>query len=207
MNKNHSHNNKYDFQIIKWLIKRVLLFILPFSFWSSEPLFSPKLQLLIAIDFVYGFPWCSIQVDAINLIFPSVLFSFHFIEIVYGFGPLRVNLFFKHGNTLLNVERCVAVHWNLSLGALEMHCPLTRGALGAIRNFILCSVPKFYLIFCMKWVLMSLMVVFQGFNGQKWKLLGGKENMRKKTCLNDPGTIRALRDCGLLKYFRLYGMR
>ena len=25
--------------------------------------------------------------------------------------------------------------------------------------------------------------------------------------LNDPGTIEALRDCGLLKYFRLSGMR
>ena len=25
--------------------------------------------------------------------------------------------------------------------------------------------------------------------------------------LNDPGTVRALRDCGLLKYFKLSGMR
>ena len=25
--------------------------------------------------------------------------------------------------------------------------------------------------------------------------------------LNDPGTVRALRDCGLLKYFKLLGMR
>ena len=90
-----------------------------------------------------------------------------------------------------------------------MHCPLFKTNLGAILIFYSCKVPKIFLIFLHENESNGSYCYVLGFHQTRMMITWRERDHEEQNMisLNDPSTIRALRDCGLLKYFRLSGMR